>query len=64
MKFILIADADAVVAIAKELLISGKIELPDFELNETVVKDFALYAASELQPISAFVGGVLAQEVR
>eukprot|EP00644_Phytophthora_capsici_P014262 jgi/Phyca11/531982/estExt2_fgenesh1_pg.C_PHYCAscaffold_30148 len=67
------ADADEVVAIAKE----GIQHLSDFtregahtqevmkleELDEKLVREAALYSAIELHPLAAFYGGVIAQEV-
>lgn len=56
-------DAAAVVEVAKRLLSEGAIALESFELDEALVTRYALHAAAELQPMGAFVGGVLAQEV-
>jgi ubiquitin-activating enzyme E1 len=55
-------DADAVVALAKACL-GSQVQLEDFEIDESLVRRYALHAAAELQPMSAFFGGVLAQEV-
>jgi hypothetical protein len=38
--------------------------LQDFDLDTSLVARYARHAAVELQPLSAFFGGVLAQEVR
>jgi len=56
-------DAESVVKLAQSLLTSGDIKLDDFELNVDLVYKYALYAGAELQPMAAFIGGVLAQEV-
>lgn len=62
------ADADEVVAIAKEILAAHKAKpegtaLVVDEINEKIVRNFALYARAELPGYSAFLGGVAAQEV-
>ena len=56
-------DAESVVKIAQSLLKDGDIAIEDFDLNIDLVKKYALYAGIELQPMAAFLGGVLAQEV-
>lgn len=57
-------DAAEVVAVAKSLLAEKEVDLgEDFEVDEKLVRRTALFAAVELQPMSAFIGGVLAQEV-
>jgi ubiquitin-activating enzyme E1 len=56
-------DAAEVVKIAKELISTGEIALEGFEVDETFCLKLATHAAIELQPLSAFLGGVLAQEV-
>eukprot|EP00981_Chlorochromonas_danica_P010908 scaffold3532_cov182-Ochromonas_danica.AAC.11 len=56
-------DADEVVEIAKRLLSDKVIDLEDFELDVDLVKRYALHSGAELQPLAAFTGGVLAQEV-
>jgi len=56
-------DAAEVLKIAKELITTVEIALEDFEVDEAFCLKYATYAAIELQPLSAFLGGVLAQEV-
>lgn len=56
-------DAGTVLSIAKRLIADGTIALEAFEIDEPLVTRYALHAAVELQPMSAFIGGVLAQEV-
>lgn len=59
-------DVEAVLAIAREINAAhGKQEgaLSLEELDESVVKQMAQFAAVELQPLSAFLGGLIAQEV-
>ena len=56
-------DAAEVVKCAKWLLSTGKIVIDDFQLDESFVTKYALHSGVELQPMSAFTGGVLAQEV-
>ena len=57
------ADADEIVALAKEvnssLTGSAKVE----ELDEPLIKKLAFVAAGDLAPINAFIGGLAAQEV-
>ena len=60
------ADADKVLQVGKDLLSSSAIDLGEeqgFELDEKFLTRYAMHAATELQPMSAFIGGVLAQEV-
>ena len=57
------ADSDTVLSIAKESLASDVLDMPDFEVSEDFIRSFALFSAVELQPMAAFTGGVLAQEV-
>ena len=57
------AEVGAVIDEAKRLISSKEIDLEEFEVNEDVVKKIATYAGIELQPMAAFLGGVLAQEV-
>lgn len=56
-------DAQAVVDTAKTLLSNKVLNLEGFEVDEDYVRDAAMICSAELQPISAFLGGVLAQEV-
>lgn len=56
-------EAAEVLRIAQELLSSKAINLEDFEVNGDIVKKYALLAGVEIQALSAFTGGVLAQEV-
>lgn len=56
-------EAALVVDLAKEALSSNEVSLEDFDLDTNFVTRYASYAGAELQPMSAFVGGVLAQEV-
>ena len=56
-------DLSAVIAEAKRLIASKEVDIEDFEVNEDVVKKVTAYAGIELQPMAAFLGGVLAQEV-
>ncbi|CAL8368052.1 unnamed protein product [Lota lota] len=57
------ADADEVVALAKEvnssLTGSAKVE----QLDEALIKKLAFVAAGDLAPVNAFIGGLAAQEV-
>lgn len=57
------ADADEVVAFAKEvnssLTGSAKVE----QLDEALIKKVAFVAAGDLAPVNAFIGGLAAQEV-
>jgi ubiquitin-activating enzyme E1 len=55
-------DIDAVVEHAKKLL-SEKASEVDIDLDEDVVKQIAAQCAFECQPMCAFLGGVVAQEV-
>jgi len=55
-------DAAEVVAIAKELLASKEVDV-ELEPDEALITKYALFASVELQPMAAFMGGVLAQEV-
>jgi ubiquitin-activating enzyme E1 len=57
------ADLQAVMEIAKALVHEKKVEIDYFELNEALCKKYLAFLAVELQPMSAFLGGVLAQEV-
>jgi len=57
------ADTAAVLVIAKEVTADGTVEIPDFELDAAFVEAFASFCGVELQPMAAFTGGVLAQEV-
>lgn len=57
-----IDDANIVVDIAKKV-IEGDVQIDDFYLDEKFVFNYSLHCASELQPMSAFIGGVLGQEV-
>jgi len=67
------ADADAVVAQARKFVQDMKgvnatapgasIAAIEVDLDEALVRKFAVHAAVELQPLCAFFGGVLAQEV-
>eukprot|EP01038_Epipyxis_sp_PR26KG_P012667 gene12667-16982_t len=56
-------DANTILEYAKSVVVSGEVNLPDFEVDEKQVLRYARHAASELQPIVAFTGGVLAQEI-
>eukprot|EP00598_Pedospumella_elongata_P010117 CAMPEP_0184988574 /NCGR_PEP_ID=MMETSP1098-20130426/24586_1 /TAXON_ID=89044 /ORGANISM="Spumella elongata, Strain CCAP 955/1" /LENGTH=1180 /DNA_ID=CAMNT_0027513359 /DNA_START=83 /DNA_END=3625 /DNA_ORIENTATION=+ len=56
-------DAATVLTIAKRLIADGTIALEAFEIDEPLVTRYALHSSVELQPMSAFIGGVLAQEV-
>lgn len=55
-------DAEEVVRIAQKLLADKAVDV-EVELDVALVKRYALYAGVELQPLAAFTGGVLAQEV-
>jgi ubiquitin-activating enzyme E1 len=57
------SDVDEVFKLAKELISSGQIALEQFEVDEAICKKVTSYSGFELQPLSAFVGGILAQEV-
>eukprot|EP00428_Durinskia_dybowskii_P061198 CAMPEP_0170384462 /NCGR_PEP_ID=MMETSP0117_2-20130122/16010_1 /TAXON_ID=400756 /ORGANISM="Durinskia baltica, Strain CSIRO CS-38" /LENGTH=1179 /DNA_ID=CAMNT_0010640211 /DNA_START=97 /DNA_END=3636 /DNA_ORIENTATION=- len=56
-------DAASTVEIAKRLIADGSIALESFDLDEKIVSRYAIHAGVELQPMAAFIGGVLAQEV-
>jgi ubiquitin-activating enzyme E1 len=59
-------DAAKVLQEAKDLLSTGAIALGEeqgFELDEAFVTRYASHAGAEMQPMAAFIGGVLAQEV-
>ena len=45
------------------MISSGAIALDGYEVDADVVSKVAKFAGVELQPMGAFVGGVLAQEV-
>lgn len=58
------ADKVEVIAIAKELLVSGDVELPSGgNVDEEILVKASTLSGFELQPMAAFVGAVLAQEV-
>ena len=56
-------DSLLVLHIAKRLLTSKEIYIQDFEIDDIFICRYASHAAAELQPMSAFTGGILAQEV-
>ena len=56
-------DASEVLDICRELLEKKAICLDDFELDSEFIRKFAMLSSVELQPMTAFVGGVLGQEV-
>ena len=56
-------EAASVLALARTALDTRTVDLPDFDLDENWVRRYARHAAVELQPLCAFFGGVLAQEV-
>lgn len=56
-------DIAAVLQIAKELVQNGDVSIEDFVLDEDTIKRFARHAGMEMQAMSAFAGGVLAQEI-
>ncbi|RYH21016.1 hypothetical protein EON65_21745 [archaeon] len=56
-------DANELLSIARGLLADKEIDLEDFDLDEALVIRYALHCAVELQPMAAFTGGVLAQEI-
>lgn len=56
-------DAGVVVELAKQALANQEVVLSDFEVDEEYIKRYAGIISVELQPMAAFVGGVLAQEV-
>jgi len=56
-------DAADCVSIAKRLLSDGSLAMEGCEVDEAHVTATAHLACAELQPIAAFIGGVLAQEV-
>jgi ubiquitin-activating enzyme E1 len=58
-----IDDANSVVNIAKNIIEEGEVQIDDFYLDEKFVFNYSLHCAVELQPMSAFIGGVLGQEV-
>ena len=57
------ADADEIVALAKEVntSLTGSAKLE--QLDEPLIKKLAFVAAGDLAPINAFIGGLAAQEV-
>jgi ubiquitin-activating enzyme E1 len=57
------ADVLEVIETAKALIAAKDIDLEDFTVDEEVCKKVASYASVELQPMAAFLGGVLGQEV-
>ena len=57
------SDADAVLATAKKCLSEGIIAMEGTEVDVDILNSTVEYASVELQPIAAFIGGVLAQEV-
>lgn len=57
------AAAAEVLACAKTLLANRAVALEGFDLDEAFVTRYALHIGAELQPMAAFLGGVLAQEV-
>ena len=56
------SEAAAVVALAREALASKQVAI-DVEVDDKWVANYAHFASVELQPLAAFFGGVLAQEV-
>eukprot|EP00599_Poterioochromonas_sp_BG-1_P001083 CAMPEP_0173153034 /NCGR_PEP_ID=MMETSP1105-20130129/12607_1 /TAXON_ID=2985 /ORGANISM="Ochromonas sp., Strain BG-1" /LENGTH=1169 /DNA_ID=CAMNT_0014068867 /DNA_START=356 /DNA_END=3865 /DNA_ORIENTATION=- len=56
-------DAKEVLDIAKHLLSKKEVDIGTDEINEDILLRYAKHAAIELQAMSAFAGGVLAQEV-
>jgi ubiquitin-activating enzyme E1 len=56
-------DAVTVVDLAKALLESKAVDVADLDLDVDFVTKYSKQAAIELQPMAAFIGGVLAQEV-
>ena len=58
-----VEDANLVVELAKHSLANQEVVLSDFEIDEEYIKKYASIVGVELQPMAAFVGGVLAQEV-
>jgi len=57
------ADADAVLATAKKCLSDGTVAMEGTEVDTDILNSTVEYASVELQPVAAFIGGVLAQEV-
>jgi ubiquitin-activating enzyme E1 len=57
------SDIKAMVDLANSLLADKTVEIEDFELDTNFITRYATYAGIELQPMAAFVGGILAQEV-
>jgi len=55
------ADADAFIAIAKE--VNAASPAKQEELNENLMREFAASAMGDLVPINAVIGGITAQEV-
>ena len=56
-------DASEVLDICRELLDNKAIAVDDLELDNEFIRKFAMLSSVELQPMAAFVGGVLGQEV-
>ena len=56
-------DYEAVLAIAKGLVEKGDVAIEYFDLNEGLIRKYLAFLGVELQPLGAFLGGVLAQEV-
>ena len=42
---------------------NAKVAAIDNDVDEDVIRKFAIHAGAELQPMAAFLGGVVAQEV-
>jgi len=57
------ADAEEVFETAKSLLASGEIELDGFEVDKSLCTKVVTHSSLELQPMAAFIGGIVAQEV-
>ena len=58
-------DADALVAIAHSIVAAnkGNATLGTVELDDSVIRQVSLYARTELSPLCALFGGVVAQEI-
>ena len=56
-------DLQAMMTIVQELVDQKEVDIEYFEVNESLMKKYIAFLSVELQPLSAFLGGVLAQEV-
>jgi ubiquitin-activating enzyme E1 len=62
-RFPVYADNAEILAIARDLLASGEVAVDAFNIDEDICAKASSFSGFELQPMAAFVGAVLAQEV-